>query len=77
MQIRNEHIKVKKIVGLRKNGTPIFFLETHGGLNAVIGNDNGQIVAMGAAPHKAIATWMAEKKYPDIQWNRDALWGDD
>jgi hypothetical protein len=69
MKIPAEEIKTKEIAGETKDGRPVVYIETVGGLHAFFCKDeDGKISALGAAPHAAIAKFLAEKK-EDIEWN--------
>ena len=75
MKIQSEHIAEQGIVGKNaRNGLPVFYIRTHGGLSAFFANVDGQVICVGAAPHKAIAAFLAEKQYPGIiEWDRKKL----
>lgn len=73
MKIEPHHIKDKKIVGQLPNGNPVFYVQTHGGLHLMLGNRNGSIENFAAMPHRGMAYWLADKKVPGIQWDRQKL----
>ena len=74
MKITEHLIKDKQIVGLSSKGEPVLMVETNGGLFAFFTKgENGQVETLAAAAHKAIGAWMAEKKDPGLQWNKDFL----
>lgn len=74
MKINQSEILEKTVIGRNKsNNTPVIYIKTAGGLNAIFINDNGEIKAAGAAPHKAIAVFLAEKTHPSIEWDRSKL----
>jgi hypothetical protein len=74
MKIEPGHIDKKEIAGTTKDGKNVVYIATHGGLHAFfIKSDSGEIVAIGAAPHKAIGKFLAEKKEPGIKWKEDFL----
>lgn len=59
--------KPPKRIG-RIRGVPVFELVTKGGLNLVIcKNDGNGPRILGAAPHRALARYMAQQKDPDFQ----------
>ena len=69
MRISPEHIKSKSVIGENGSGHPIVMIETKGGLYACFTkNNDGEIIALGAAPHREIAKFLAEKRDPDIKW---------
>lgn len=71
MRIAPEHIQDKAVAGKTKAGHPILYVLTKGGLHAFfIKNDDG-IESIGAAPHRAVAEWIAEKKYPGLEWDSE------
>jgi hypothetical protein len=69
MKLKDTDIAVKSIAGECKDGKPIVYIQTTGGLHAVFkkAKDN-QIEAIAAAPHIGIMKWLAEKKEPDLKW---------
>lgn len=74
MKIESGHIDKKEIAGKTKDGRHVVYVATHGGLHAFfVKSDSGEVVAIGAAPHKAIGKFLAEKKEPGIKWNEDFL----
>ena len=73
MKIPSEEIEVKEIAGKTKDGEPIVYVETKGGLHAFFCKKNEGVEAIGIAPHKEIAKFFAEKKNPDIVWNSSFL----
>jgi hypothetical protein len=73
MKIDASQIKEKCIAGY-SNSSPIVYVYSHGGLHAFFKKeDDGAIVAIGAAPHKGIAKFLALKKDPDIKWEKDFI----
>jgi hypothetical protein len=71
MKISSDQIKTKAIAGKTKDGRPVVFIATKGGLNAFfVKGEDGTISSIGAAPHRAIARFLAGKK-EDIDWNDD------
>lgn len=73
MMITDEHIAEKKVAGKSGEGSPLLYVVSKGGLHAFFTKKNGEIHSLGAAPHKAIAMWMAEKRDPDLSWSKDFL----
>mgnify|MGYP003334811720 FL=1 len=72
MKISKDMIKKKKFVGTTGKGAPILLVETHGGLYACFAqNDRGEIETLSAAPHKAIALFLAEKKDKNLKWREE------
>lgn len=72
MKIEDHMIAKKDHVGNRKDGSPVIMIVTHGGLYAFFSKSKkGDVETLGMAPHPAIASWMAEKKAKDIDWNKD------
>lgn len=71
MKISADQIDKKAIAGQTKDGKPIVYIATRGGLHAFFMKDeDGSISAIGAAPHRAIAKFLAGKK-ADIEWKED------
>lgn len=74
MKITKDQIEVKQLAGHKKDGSPVVYVMSKGGLHAFFARgENSQIEAIGAAPHKAIAKWLAEKKAGEIKWEDDFL----
>jgi hypothetical protein len=73
MTITEDQIADKKIAGTAGEGNPVLYIVSKGGLHAFFVKKNGQIQSLGAAPHKAIAMWLAEKRDPDVKWNKEFL----
>lgn len=74
MKIPEKNIKIKKIAGYTKNETPIVYVVTDGGLHAFFSkNKDKEIESLAAAPHRAIAMFMAEKRSPGLKWDEDFL----
>jgi hypothetical protein len=72
MKIDKDQIAETFIAGKTKDGKNIVYVATHGGLHAFFCKDeNGDISAIGAAPHKSIAKFLAEKKESGIKWNEE------
>lgn len=70
MKISADQIESKKVAGKTKDGNPIVYVITKGGLHAFFSkNKDGEIDTLSAAPHRAIAKWLAEKRSPDIEWS--------
>lgn len=71
MKIPADQIAIKGIAGETKDGRKVVYIATHGGLHAFFcKNSNGDVEAIGAAAHKAIARFLASKK-EDISWEKD------
>jgi len=69
MKIDKSMIMTKKVVGTRTGNRPVVMVVTHGGLYAFFcKNSKNEVETLGMAPHKAIASWMAEKQARDIKW---------
>lgn len=73
MKIDANQIKEKHIAGQTKDGDPVVYIETVGGLCAFFAKQEGKIAAIGAAPHKEIAKFLSEKKSPGIKWNEEDM----
>jgi hypothetical protein len=69
MQIKQDMIAEKKVVGKTSEGNPVVMVLTHGGLYAFFAKRNNETETLGLSPHKAIGAWMAEKKDPSIKWS--------
>ena len=71
MKITSDQIEKKAIAGKTKDGRPVVYIATKGGLHAFFcKEEDGSIASIGAAPHKAIARFLAEKK-ADVAWADD------
>jgi hypothetical protein len=69
MKISADQIAEKEIAGKTKDGRPVVYIATNGGLHAFFCKDEeGNTCSIGAAPHKGIAKFLAGKK-EDITWN--------
>lgn len=68
MKISDDQIQEKKVVGTTKDGNPVVYILTKGGLHAFFGQTENGIEALAAAPHIAIAKYFAEKKH-GVKWN--------
>jgi hypothetical protein len=71
MKISSDQIEKKAIAGKTTDGKPVVYIATKGGLHAFFMKDeDGSISSIGAAPHRAIAKYLASKKH-DIKWKED------
>jgi hypothetical protein len=71
MKITADQIDFKAIAGETKDGRSVVYIATKGGLHAFFCKDEeGQIMSIGAAPHRAIAKFLAAKK-EKIEWSKD------
>lgn len=73
MRIAPEHVQEKSVVGTTKDGASILYVLTKGGLHAFFARQGDDVVTLGAAPHRAVAEWIAEKKHPGIKWSEKSL----
>ena len=73
MIITEDQISEKKVAGKAGGGSPVLYIVSKGGLHAFFTRKEGAIESLGAAPHKAIAMWMAEKRDPDLTWSKEFL----
>lgn len=72
MKISADQIDTKAYAGKSGEGHPIVYIASKGGLHALFcKNKEGNVESLAAAPHKAIALWMAEQKDPKIEWDKD------
>ncbi len=62
------HIKSKRPIGKLKTN-PIFEVLTTGGLYLNILGKGGEFEVIATGPHQGVARYIAEQRYPDIQWN--------
>lgn len=70
MKIAPNQIETKAIAGKTKDGQPVVYVVTKGGLHTFFTKaDDGSVVSLGAAPHRGIASWMAEKRSPGLEWD--------
>lgn len=71
MKISADQIEKKAIAGKTKSGNPVVYIATKGGLHAFFTKDEeGNVASIGAAPHRAIAKFLAGKKH-EIEWKDD------
>src|ERR1051326_2469549 len=71
MKLSADQIEKKTIAGTTKEGNPVVYIATKGGLYAFFTKDEeGNIASIGAAPQRAIAKFLASKK-KDIAWKDD------
>lgn len=71
MKITADQIDIKTVAGKTKDGRPVVYIATKGGLHSFFCKDeDDQIVSIGAAPHRAIAKFLAGKK-EQIEWDKD------
>lgn len=73
MTITEDQIAEKKVAGTAGDGNPVLYIVSKGGLHAFFAKKDGQIQSLGAAPHRAIAMWMAEKRDSSVKWDKDFL----
>lgn len=73
MNIDAEMVKRKEVAGVTREGKPIVFIETHGGLYAFFAKKDSEVKALGVGAHLAIAQFMAEKENPGIIWEKDFI----
>ena len=74
MKIAADQIEEKAVAGETKDGSPVVYILSKGGLHVFFAkNKDGQIEAIGASPHKAISSFFAEKKCPGIKWDEKFL----
>lgn len=72
MKIDKDQMAETFIAGKTSDGRNVVYVATHGGLHAFFCKDKeGNISAIGAAPHRAISRFLAEKKEPGIKWNEE------
>ena len=72
MNIKDSDIAHKKIAGETKDGEPLVYVQSHGGLHAIFKRaDDGSVKTIAAAPHCGIMRWLADKAEPGIKWNDD------
>lgn len=72
MKIDKDQIAETFIAGKTEDGRNVVYVATHGGLHAFFCKDkDGNVSAIGAAPHKAISRFLAEKKEPGIKWGEE------
>lgn len=71
MKIPPDEIDIKEVAGKTKDGRPVVYIATKGGLHAFFSKDeDGKVAAIGAAPMKAVAKFLAGKK-EDVRWNEE------
>jgi hypothetical protein len=71
MKLTADQIDSKAIAGKTEDGRPVVYVCTRGGLHAFFCKDeDGNTCSIGAAPHKAIAQFLANKK-EKIKWEDD------
>jgi hypothetical protein len=67
MELTQEQIESVDPIG-QLDDKKVYRVVTKGGLNLVVINKNAKTKILGAAPHKALAKYIAEKEEPEIQW---------
>lgn len=67
MNISPGQVASKKKVGWL-NQTPVWAIETIGGLNLMVVVRGGKAEPLAVAPHRAVAKHLARKRCPQIQW---------
>ena len=68
LSLTPEHVQSKKKIGSYKE-LPVFEIVTTGGLYLnVLGKGAGWEV-IGTGPHRAVARYIAEQRYPAIAWS--------
>lgn len=74
MKISADQVDIRQLAGESGDGHPVIYVSTKGGLHAFFtkGGD-GNISTLSAAPHRAIASWMAEKKDPKLKWKESFI----
>jgi hypothetical protein len=71
MKITADQIDSKAIAGKTEDGRAVVYVSTKGGLHAFFCKDeSGNTCSIGAAPHRAIAQFLAGKK-ENITWESD------
>jgi hypothetical protein len=70
MRISADQIEDKGIAGKTEDGRPVVYILTKGGLHAFFVKTAEGIASIGAAPHLAIAKFLAGKK-EKINWEED------
>jgi hypothetical protein len=74
MKITENQILSRKVAGHTKEGEPIVYVVTKGGLHAFFKRaEDGNIETLAAAPHKAIGKWLTEQKSKGLTWNETDL----
>lgn len=73
MKIPPEEIEIKKLAGTSGDGDPVLYVLSKGGLHAFFTKTKDEVKSLGAAPHRAIATWLAEQHDPKIKWNEEFM----
>lgn len=71
MIIDKSMIASQQLAGKTKQGSPVLYIMTHGGLHGFFTkNKKNEVETLATAPHKAIAAWMSEKKAGGINWDK-------
>lgn len=74
MKITEDQIDIKKIAGKTGSGSPVVYVVSKGGLHCFFTKkENGEVVSLGAAPHRAIALFFAEQQEPSIKWEDEFI----
>lgn len=66
MKIEANQIEYKKRIGNIK-GSPVIELSTIGGLHLLVVARKGTFETLAAAPHRAVARFIAKKREPDLE----------
>lgn len=69
--ITENQIAERKVAGASGQGNPVVYIVSKGGLHAFFCKKDGEVHSLGAAPHRAIAMFLAEKHDPDLKWNKE------
>lgn len=73
LTVDRSHLKDHFVAGHDAEGNPLLMVETYGGLYAVFRKLAKGSETISAAPHKAVALWMAEMKLPGVSWDKESL----
>lgn len=73
LTVDRSHLKDHFVAGHDAEGNPVLMVETYGGLFAVFRKLAKGSETIAAAPHKAVALWMAELKLPGVSWDQESL----
>ncbi len=66
MELGREHIEYSKIIGTL-DGNDVVEMATTGGLHLITVSKGGKPETLGLGPHRAIARFIARKKFPKIK----------
>lgn len=68
LNIDQSEIETKKVIG-KIGHNDVLHVKLKGGLHLVLTKNNGNLKVLAAAPHFALARFVAKKDHKDVEWN--------